>query len=747
MDRIMATEMKRFYTFPFGTKNARIPKANLAESTTSAEIVKNEEKDAFYFRALEKNNIWLNRAQIEAVRSTDGPLLVLAGAGTGKTSTLISRTGYLINVKHVDMRNILLMTFTKKAADEMKERIAGLPFMENRQLHQLEVRTYHSFFLRILRFAGYKQEILSNESYKQLILKKKMREMGCSEEMQPETILAMLSLYKMNGQTVGDFPSKTKGEKEIKAVATFYEQWKKDHHHLDFDDILTEAYSLLKTNVDLLLTLQDRFQYVMVDEFQDSNVLQYELIRLIAYPHNHLCVVGDDDQTIYTFQGAKNELILQYDQQFPQAKVIPLTINYRSNACIVGLGNQVILNNVERKEKTLTATKNSQYTPIYFRPNTTEVEAEWIVNEIREKQEAGIYNYHEIAILYRTASQSRAIFEKMAMENIPFYDYGMGSLFFYEQNSVKQVLGYLQLAMNPLDWYAFEQILPTMYIARENGMKRAHGLQVSNPKKHIIDHVISFPNLHAYQLKAIEQKRNLLKKIPALSPKEAIQRIRIMFYDRYIEAEEQHTLTSVKDMVKEQLDELEASASRFQTIEELLLFIKEMKHYHEQMKQQKQSANVVQLMTIHKSKGLEFPVVFMIGASEGILPHRTAIESKKFEDRQIHLDQAQLLEEERRLAYVAITRAKEQLYISSPSFYRGKTIEVSRFLLEPFQTEEEKRKNQMIQKEELIDAWLCTATSCRAWQRVESNESVTKKQCPLCSMEMERGKKKLIRKN
>ena len=398
---------------------------------------------------------------------------------------------------------------------------------------------------------------------------------------------------------------------------------------------MTEAYQLLQRDERLLHTLQQRFQHVMVDEFQDVNPLQYELIKLIAAPHENLCVVGDDDQTIYAFQGARNDIILNFDQQYPNVKTVILTINYRSTSPIVGLGNAVIEQNKDRKKKELQSTRKSSTVPYYFRPWSTDEEAETIVEEISLKVSEGEYEYKDFAILHRTASNSRAIFEQLALEEIPFFDSGMGGSLFYEQSAVNPVIAYLRLAMNPLDWYSFETILPTLYISKDSGMQHVHAAQISHPRQRLIDHLLVLPTLKPYQVRAVEQRRNLLEQLPKLKPTDAVKRIRKHFYDKYLDTNERQTATTQKESIKEQLDELESSASRFTKVEDLLAFIKDMKKRHEQMKlaAHDSDANMVKLMTIHKAKGLEFPVVFFIGASEGIVPHITAIEMEKYEDQ------------------------------------------------------------------------------------------------------------------
>lgn len=762
------SEKQRFFNKPVGSTTDYIPTAKLAETKTTNELVLDTDSDAQYFRRLEKQGIHLNRAQLEAVRSIEGPLLILAGAGSGKTSVLVCRTGYLMEVCHVAPENILLMTFTSKAASEMKERIATLPGISTAAASRIEARTYHSFFLKILRHYGYNQQIVSSERYKQLILKQRMKAIGLADAYQPESILATLSYYKMNVCSVADMPEKTTVEKEIKRLCTYYEEWKKENNLLDFDDVLTEAYALIQRNHRLLYALQQRFQYMMIDEFQDSNLLQYQLIRLLARPHNQLCVVGDDDQTIYSFQGARNDLILGFEKQYPNVKRVILSVNYRSHAAIVGLGNELIKHNYERHKKTLLSIRTSPHVPLYCRPRSTDEEAEWVVHEIVSKVKAGTHTYQDFAILHRTANNSRAIFEQLAIEEIPFIDFGAGkNNFFYEQNTVLPVISYLRLAMNPLDWHALENILPTMYVAKEYGMQHAHNAHIQHPKQQIYEHLLTLPSLKPFQVRTIEERIGTIKRLKKMEPKKAIQFIRRRFYDQYLETDERKVATTHKEALKEQLDELEASAQRFSHVQDFLTFIKEMKSRQQIMQQAQFDTDVqaVQLMTIHKAKGLEFPTVFFIGASESIVPHVTALEPNKYEDKKmvslIQQDAIRALEEERRLAYVAITRAKEQLYISSPSSYRGKNVAVSQFFQSVFAAENPddkkrdkngtagvNRKNRIKQRQKetvktKVLAWICTSATCNAWQRITTHEEANRleKSCPMCGKPMEQGEK------
>lgn len=733
---------RHFFNSPIGVTNQDNPVADLAETNSSATLVHNKEKDAAFFRSLEKSGIFLNASQIEAVRHKDGPLLTLAGAGSGKTSVLVCRTGYLLNVHNVEPRQILLVTFSKKAADEMKERIGLLPGVSPGVSKAIQASTFHSFFLTLLRSRGYHQEILSSERQKQIVMKQIMRELGMGDSYQPETLLQIISSHKVNMIKDTAWPKETE---DARKAYFKYEEWKRRTNKLDFDDLLVEAYELLSNNLVLLQTLRNRFQYVMVDEFQDTNLLQYELIKLLTAKSQNLFVVGDDDQTIYTFNGARNEFILSFDQEFPTAKTIYLDINYRSTTPIVGLGNEVIKHNRKRKVKMLKATKKSVQTPQYCRPATTDDEAKWVVNDMKEKVASGSHSYTDFAILHRTASNSRAIFEQLIIEKLPFIQFTGNDKLFYEHWTVKPILDHLKLAINPRDFDAMDGMVTTLYIAREKAMDYIWNEEQKAKKKYPLIHLASFPGLRTFQVEKLKERIKLLKEIKELEPQTAIKKLRQSFYDKFLETEGLKQATSHKEDLKETLDELEASAKRFTTIEDFIRFIQEMSEQLEMIQKGKKVAqsDAISLMTIHKAKGLEFRTVYLIGASEGILPHVTAIDAGKMEDvapkQDIQAKMEMALEEERRLAYVGITRAMEELYILSPSYYRGKKVEVSRFLLEAFGT----KINNSFSKNETVLAWVCTKDKCKGWQRITTHEDTLTdtKQCPFCKGEMKKGSK------
>ena len=689
------------YKKPLGATGRNLPFATLASAGGSTRIVPDSDSDSTFFRALEKSGLCLNGPQIEAVRHGNGPLLTLAGAGSGKTSVLASRTGYLIAMRNVDPGSILLVTFSVKAAAEMKERIAGLPGMPPGAAKRVTARTFHSFFLQLLRSRGFRQEILGSGPLPMIVLKGMIRELGLVARIEPETALASLSEAKLSLLPLAELPEKTQADRELKRLLIRFEEWKEREQRMDFDDILLWSHRLLLEQPGLLQSLQRRFRYVMIDEFQDTSMLQYELIRMLVGSHGNLMAVGDDDQTIYGFNGARSEYILGFKDAFPKAKMVTLDTNYRSTASIVGLGNEVIRHNKARYPKTLKAVTKSSSVPLYIRPFTTDQEAASITAHIRERIEEGARSYGDFAILYRTASNSRAMFEQLVLSEIPFQIQDTGDLF-YDQSAVKPLLDYMRLSVKRRDFAAMEGILPSMYINRHKGMAHIRAQDDPRPKKGPLIHLLTMEGLKEFQREGIQSRITFIKGLKTLKPADAVRRMRKEFYDAYLDAEQNTAgfggsvasgLTMHKETLRESLDELEASAARFSEVPAFLAFVARMAQRHAEMKSLPPEAakDAVKLMTIHKSKGLEFPAVCLIGASEGILPHILSLEADKLTDYSSAgaADPAErkeaAIEEERRLAYVAITRAREELLISSPATYRGRKTDVSRFLLAAFQ--------------------------------------------------------------
>lgn len=740
---------------PAGAELRRIPMARQASPETTRELVEADSADAGYFRLLEQGGILLNKAQLQAVRHTEGPMLALAGAGSGKTTMLIARTGYMLQVRLIPAARILLLTFSSKAAAEMRERIGRLPGMTGQEAGQLHARTFHSFFLQLLRRQGLEQEILSSTQRQHIVLKQLMRELGIQGPYQPETLLSLLSSYKSSKLTVEHMPEDTAGEREMKQILSRYEQWKEEQGQIDFDDVLLLAYRMLQENRALLRALQDRFHYVMVDEFQDTNELQYELVRMVAEPRRNLMVVGDDDQTIYSFNGASSAFILEFEQLYPGASVITLDTNYRSVPAIVGLGNELIRHNLSRREKTLQAarTQGEQSSPRYMRPLHSDEEAQGLVRHIRQEVAAGRRMYGDYAVLYRSASNSRAILEQLIQQGVPHIEYGEG-LLLYEHSAVRPVLDYLRLSQHRRDFRAMEGILPTLYVNRERAMAHIYAHDAARPRKGPLTYLDTLPGLKDYQQQKIGERLALIRTLRLMQPTAAVAHIRKQFYDAYLETSNTQRLTQHKEMLKELLDELETSAKRFATIDDFLAFVEQLKERRtdEAGGKLQEQGDRVALMTIHRSKGLEFPVVLLIGASEGSLPHSSALEADRMKDSYVQEQgSAKLqaaLEEERRLAYVAVTRAREELIISSPALHRGKRAQVSRFVAAPFsRTEQEaERKKPM----ETVPIWRCVRKPCKAWTRMSAADvqaaaagQSRPRECPLCGAPMERGSREV----
>ncbi|MCF6137492.1 UvrD-helicase domain-containing protein [Pseudalkalibacillus berkeleyi] len=736
--------------FPTGATRKVIEKAELASTETTIELVREEEEDAYYFRALENTGIKLNKPQLEATRHFERAALVLAGAGSGKTRVLTSRAGYLLSLYGVNPKQILLLTFTKKAANEMKERLAKLPGITNKITRDLTMGTYHSIFLRMLRNQGEQRRILSNDKQKHIYIKVIMRDMGLKDDYEPESLLAILSDYKNNMMTVGDLPEKTPIEKEVKEILKRYETRKREGQWMDFDDILLDSYFLLKDHDSLLDRVQNQFSYVLCDEWQDTNPIQYELIKMIAKPQNNLFVVGDDDQTIYEFNGADSSIILNFGDDFPGTTVYHLDINYRSTSAIVGLANKLISVNQKRYKKTLQVAEENGLPPFFIRPDDVNSEAINIVERIMKEAEQGVRSYRDYAVLFRSHSNSRAIFDQLVLKDVPFVTFGDSNTF-YEQSIVKPVLDYLRLIVNPKDIEAVRGVLPTLYLNREKATDFIMTREFADPSDHLLSHVMDLPNLKGYQKKQINERIRAIQSLKGKDPLQAVKKIRT-FYDKYLEADERKHLTMQKEMILDTLSEIESAAKPFKSIVDFLQFVNEIIMKNKEMEQLRKdpNADVLKLMTIHKSKGLEFPVVYLIGASENILPHRSSLDADTRKDMVVKKDTQILktaIESERRLAYVAITRAEEEICISSPKMYREQTTRVSRFIMDVFKdptkqpthSQNKRITNKKAKTKESLLVWDCTQDTCNAWKRLNPEEKqIDTKECPLCKGTMER---------
>ena len=627
----------------------------------------------------------LNKEQQEAVLTTEGPLLILAGAGSGKTRVLTHRTAYLIEEKGVNPYNILAITFTNKAAGEMRERIDQ---MVGYGSESIWVSTFHSTCVRILRRyidrLGYGTNftIYDAEDQKSLI-KDICKRLEIDTKIHKEKMfLSVISSAK--DEMIGpiEFENNAAGDyaKRIQAqVYREYQQALKMNNALDFDDLIFKTVELFKLDKEVLSSYQDRFRYIMVDEYQDTNTVQFEFIRLLSQKYKNLCVVGDDDQSIYKFRGANIQNILNFEKYFEDAKVIKLEQNYRSTQNILDAANGVIANNVGRKSKRLW-TENGTGEKIHFEQlDSGYEEADYIVRDIARKVRKGEAEYKQCAILYRTNAQSRLFEERFIVENIPYKI--VGGVNFYSRKEIKDLLCYLKTIDNGQDEIAVKRII--------NVPKRGIGAAtISKVTTYALAEGISFYSAlcNAKDIpglgKAVSKLEPFVLFIQSMKAKAEVMSVADLL-NELIE------LTGyVNELALEGTDEAKA---RIQNIEELVSkaasydeseehptlrgFLEEVALVADIDSLQEESDYVV-LMTLHSAKGLEFPHVYLAGMEDGLFPSYMSITS----------DDASDIEEERRLAYVGITRAMTDLTITSARMrmVRGQTQygKVSRFVKE-----------------------------------------------------------------
>ncbi len=627
----------------------------------------------------------MNERQREAVFHTEGPLLILAGAGSGKTRVLTHRIAYLIEEKGVNPWNILAITFTNKAAGEMRERVDRLVAFG---AESVWVSTFHSACVRILRRhidrLGYDSKFTIYDSDDQKTLMKDIckRLQIDTKQWKEKTLLGIISSAKNELIGAQEYEMNTMGDFSKRKIAEAYKEYQRQlrtNNALDFDDLIMKTVELFKLNPDVLEAYQERFKYIMVDEYQDTNTAQFKLISLLASKYQNLCVVGDDDQSIYKFRGANIRNILNFEDVFPSARVVKLEQNYRSTKTILDAANHVIRNNLERKNKTLW-TANDGGAPIIFQNFMTAYEeAEYIAEDLAKRVAAGDGNYSDCAILYRTNAQSRLLEEKFLLANIPYRI--IGGVNFYARKEIKDLLSYLKTVDNARDDLAVRRII--------NVPRRGIGAAtLAKVQDFAVENEISFYNA----LRAAEEIPALGRSVAKLKPfVTLIQTLRAQ-QEYFSVAELLKEVIDRTDYVKELEDEnTEESRARIENIDELISkaasydeeaenptlsgFLEEVALVADIDNLEENNDRVV-LMTLHSAKGLEFPNVYLAGMEEGIFPSYMTIVSEDPTD----------LEEERRLCYVGITRAMRQLTITSARsrMIRGETQynKVSRFIQE-----------------------------------------------------------------
>lgn len=630
----------------------------------------------------------LNEPQREAVLHTDGPLLILAGAGSGKTRVLTHRIAYLIDERGVNPWNILAITFTNKAAEEMRQRVDSLVSFG---AESIWVSTFHSACVRILRRfidrLGYDNRFTIYDTDDQKTLMKEVcRKVDIDTKVYKErNLLAAVSSAKnemilpdeFELNAGGDF-----GQLKIAKVYREYEAQLKANNALDFDDLLVKTVQLLETQPDVLEYYQERFRYIMVDEYQDTNTVQFRLVRLLAGKYRNLCVVGDDDQSIYKFRGANIRNILDFEHEFPDAHVVRLEQNYRSTGNILNAANGVIRNNRNRKEKTLW-TDNGEGEKIQFRQfDTAFDEAEYIAEDIKKEVQEGA-SYNDSAVLYRTNAQSRLFEEKFVAMNIPYKI--VGGINFYARREIKDLLAYLKTVDNGQDDLAVRRII--------NVPKRGIGLTTINRIQESADErgIGFYEALLAPELipgvgrsvSKLDSFAALIEYFKGQTEKESITDLlrEIIEKTGYVESLEAEDKVEAESRI-ENIDELVNKAAAYEEDcqdrgEEASLsgFLEEVALVAD-IDSLDEDQDYVVLMTLHSAKGLEFPHVYLAGMEDGLFPSYMTITSDDNED----------LEEERRLCYVGITRAEEKLTLTCARrrMVRGETQfnKMSRFIKE-----------------------------------------------------------------
>lgn len=611
----------------------------------------------------------LNRGQDEAIKHGNGPCMVLAPPGSGKTLIVTERTRYLIEESGVRPDQILVITFTRYAAREMKERFERLTAGKN---YPVTFGTFHSIFYGILKCAyGIGANNLMSEKESSVLLQEVLDQTNIEstpevedEEELVRELLREVGMVKNGLCHLKDFHSKYLTQDEFAEVFRSYEHQKKELKKFDFDDMLVQCYALFRKKPEILQGWQKRFQYILIDEFQDINRVQYEVIRMLAAPRYNLFVVGDDDQSIYGFRGAKPELMLYMKQEFPSLRTISLTVNYRSTEFITGAAARVILHNDTRFYKRVQSFRGRGQNVHVQEVLDEQEEAQYVTEEIQKKLDQGI-KPGEIAVLFRAAVQARMISEILSEHRIPFEmrDYVTN---FYRHFIVKDMMAYLQLAAGKRDRSLFLTICnrPLRYLAR-NSMENRQ-VNFEDLRKFYCD--------KDWMLDIIDQFDVDVRMMKNMAPYAAIQYIRKKIgYDDFLKENAEKHQISWKQLM-DVMAELEERSKNFKSYDEWEIHIAK---YTQELEEQQAKArkikgereNKVQLMTIHSAKGLEFEDVFVIHANEGEIPHQKA--EKKDE-----------IEEERRLFYVALTRAKNNLCISYITQKNGNSIKPSRFVEE-----------------------------------------------------------------
>ncbi len=598
----------------------------------------------------------LNPQQREAVTTIDGPILIQAGAGSGKTKTLTHRIAYLIATGHARPAEILAVTFTNKAAGEMRERLANILGVDNTRSFMPWMGTFHSIAVRLLRYYGEAIEIPNNfvifdESDKQTLIKSILKSLGATDKQySPRTIISYISNAKNDLESPDDFRKRaqTPIQQMTAEVYTRYEQRLKENVALDFDDLLLDTVKLLKQSPETRAKLQQRFKFILIDEYQDTNRAQYQIVKLLLNDKHNICAVGDDWQSIYSWRGADFTNILNFEKDFSGTKVIKLEQNYRSTGAILNAAHNVIIKNEQRSDKKLW-TRQGEGAPVEFIEARNDLdEADRVANRISSEVGLGLRRYRDYAVLYRTNAQSR-IFEQMFLRSdIPYRI--VGGLRFYDRAEIKDLTAYLKLLYQPHDTISFRRIVnvPKRGLGEVSVNKFLHWQESTGQSViEALSNVAICPDITSRAAKSLTYLGKDLKELATEATDTApdillTDLINRFHYDTYIDDG-----TDQGNARRENVDELINMAKQYGDLDSFLAEVALVSSADTV-----NDDDAVTLMTLHAAKGLEFPVVFMVGMEDGLFPNaRCEIDPAK-------------LEEERRLCYVGMTRAREQLIMT-----------------------------------------------------------------------------------
>ena len=619
----------------------------------------------------------LNKEQFEGATTIDGQVLILAGAGSGKTRVLTHRIAHMVEDLNIAPYNILAITFTNKAAKEMKDRVRALI---GESAENMWISTFHSTCVRILRREidkiGYKSSFtIYDSSDQKTLIKECMKTININEkDITEQEIMSKIGKAKDRMQSARSYKLENESNFRENKIADVYEMYQKrlkENNALDFDDLIFKTVEIFKNNPETLEFYQRKFKYIMVDEYQDTNGAQYELVKLLASKYKNICVVGDDDQCIYQWRGADIKNILDFEKDYPNAKVIKLEQNYRSKGNILNAANVVIVNNANRKSKILRTEQESGSKIKIYRAYSDGDEGDFVGKQILDIIDKKDKNYSDFAILYRTNAQSRIFEESLRRKGIPYKI--VGGTRFYDRKEIKDILAYLKVLVNPQDDISIKRII--------NVPKRSIGDATVNKVQDFansfelnmwdaLSEVRSIPTLTARNVSCIEPFVQLMENFMILSETTPVSMLieTILEDTGYMdqlkksnEIEDKSRIENLKELVSDAVDFEKTSEDK-----SLSAYLEKVSLVQDTDKIEDQDDSVV-LMTVHSAKGLEFPVVFMVGMENGIFPGSASFEKESE------------MEESRRLCYVGITRAKETLFMTSAEVRRvfGKTVAYS----------------------------------------------------------------------